>query len=98
MKKPFSIDTEKWMCGSYYAMGMAIKAAFAVPFLTVSAAVFVKQGEWVIWRYIMILAAAVALGALLIRGVSGRVKNNADTAMAWLVDADTRKQTVISVQ
>ncbi len=65
------------MCGSYYAMGMAIKAAFAVPFLTVSAAVFVKQGEWVIWRYILILGAAVALGALLIRGVSGRMKNDA---------------------
>ena len=32
------------------------------------------------------------------RRTKGRVKNNADTAMAWLVDADHAKQTIFSVQ
>ncbi len=69
--KPF--DPERWMQNGYFAMGMAIKCAFAVPFLTISESLLraPAQAAW-IWCHIASLAVAVALGTLWTRTVAKR--------------------------
>ncbi len=64
---------ERLMRDGYFAMGMAVKCAFAVPLLTASEAIFCGEtANWRIWCYIAALAAAVALGTLWTRAVAKR--------------------------
>ena len=66
-------SAEALMHGGYFAMGMAVKCAFAVPFLTATEAIFCGEtADWQLWCYIAALALSVALGTLWTRAVAKR--------------------------